>query len=458
MVDADDRLDFEFEDPIPVAPPITKRKKKVIDLDDLLEAHKKEQKKINEKISKQRKIRKVYDMEDEADDAAEARLSECVDKCQKEINQINGDEELRLWGIRVFGENENLPQQDYPELKTSHLLQSLTNQKISSLVELNIEEGETFLDGLLVDGWLLHLVYTSGCVEKIIATWTFNLMLYSPKVLLMEAACEFWCAILSRTNKDDLSSIRIEWLPRYSDLKTALLSYGYLLDSPAKVSTDIDMIQSGPPQNIRSWMKCAASCCQIRNHTRLFSVREAEELLAVFISFVLDRQLLGLSIVMHEAMLSVIRFFRDEEWLDSCKKVSKSLAYRLPCDINCLRVVESITGTEGRCKQLRSALAFQFLLTCLNKKVCDPEEILQMLISINVKDKTCDLFKIYIYLNLVENWLSFDETLKDKSVLHELWGVCLRNFSCGVTITDLRPYASNVRSKASYLLQGSMRK
>ncbi|KAI3450624.1 hypothetical protein Pfo_007289 [Paulownia fortunei] len=463
MADTYDPLDFEFEEPIRISPPLTKKKKKLIGLDDLLEDYKKEQKRLNERKSKQKKIRKVSDAEDEVYDAAEARLSECVDKCQKEISQINGDEEMPFWGIRVFGEQEKLPQQEYPELKSSVLLQSFMKHKINSLVELNIEKGENFLEGLLADGWLLHLVYACGCVEKSIATWTFNLMLYSSKVGLMEAACEFWCAILSIKDKADSSAIRIDWLPRYSDLKRALQAYGFLLDSPSKFSSDIDMVPAdsviaGPPQNIRSWIKYAAFCCQIRDANIILSTQEAAEVLVIIISLFLDRQLLGLSMVLHEGMLSVINSFRDEEWPDSCKKVAKSLAYRLPCNINCLRVVESIMGVDGRSKQLRSAVAFQFLVTCLDEKVCDAEEILRLLISINVKDKNCDLFQMYIYLSLTENWLLFDTTLKDTAAIHELWGACLRNCSCGITITDLRSYASNVRSKASYLLQGNTSK
>lgn len=77
-------------------------------------------------------------------------------------------------------------------------------------------------------------------------------------------------------------------------------------------------------------------------------------------------------------------------------------------------------------------------------QVCDAEEILISLTTINVKDKNCDLFQMYIYLSLAENWILFDSTLKDRAVIYELWGTCLRNCSCGITITDLRSYASNV--------------
>ncbi|KAL0369608.1 UNVERIFIED_CONTAM: hypothetical protein Sangu_0278900 [Sesamum angustifolium] len=393
------------------------RMKKLIYLDDLLADFEKEQKKINERKSKQKKVRKVRDADDEIDDATETRLSECVDKCQKEarINQINGDEEMPFWGIQ-----EKLPQQEYPELKSSVLLQSFVKHEISSLVEVNIEKGsavasfislplncssgyitlfeldrEDFLEGLLVDGWLLHLVYKSGCVEKSIAMWTFNLMLYSSKIRLVEAACEFWCSILSLSGKADSSSIKIDWLPGYSDLRRALQSYGFLLGSPSKFSSDIDMAPA-------------------------------------------DRQLLGLSMVLREAMLSLVNFFGDEEWPDSCKKVAKSLADRLPCNINCLRVVESIVGVDGRSKQLRGAVAFQFLVTCLDEKVT-----WLMLLSFQFSPAGNPSFTIVFY---------------DKAEIHELWAAFLRNCSCGITITDLRSYASNVRSKASYLLQGSTSK
>ncbi|KAL3828499.1 hypothetical protein ACJIZ3_017301 [Penstemon smallii] len=460
MADTYEPLDFEFEEPVKISSPFAKKKKKLIGLDDLLEDHVREQE-IKEKKFKRRKIRNVSDSEDEVDDAAEAQLSECVDKCQTEINKINGDDEMPFWGIEVFGDQRTFPQQEYPELKSSVLLQSFVNNKINSLVELNTEKGEDFFEGLLADGWLLQLIYTCGCVEKSIATWTFNLMLYSSKLGLMEAACEFWCNILSLKDKqEDSSSFKIDWLPRYSDLKRALEIYGFLLDLPSSISSDIDMVPAdcdttGPPQNIRCWIKYAAVCCKRRS---IFSTEEAEDLLVIIISLLLDRKLLGLSMLLSECMVSAINFFRDEEWHDSCEKVAKSLAFRLPRNINCLRLVESITGVDARSKQLRSAVAFRFLVTCLDVKVCDAEEVLRWLSSINVKDKSCDLFKMYLYLSLAENWLSFDSVSKDKAVVRELWGGCLRNCSCGITITDLRSYASNVRTKASYLLQGNTSK
>lgn len=72
--------------------------------------------------------------------------------------------------------------------------------------------------------------------------------------------------------------------------------------------------------------------------------------------------------------------------------------------------------------------------------------MLRMLISINVKDNSCDLFKVYIYLVLTENWLLYNPMIEDKSVIFEMWGVFLRSCSCQISSTDLRPHASKVCS------------
>ncbi|KAI7751396.1 hypothetical protein M8C21_028746, partial [Ambrosia artemisiifolia] len=85
----------------------------------------------------------------------------------------------------------------------------------------------------------------------------------------------------------------------------------------------------------------------------------------------------------------------------------------------------------------------------------DGEEVIRQLTLINLKDKSCDLFKIYIYLVLTENWFLYNPLLEDNQLLNEMWGLFLRNCSCQINITDSRSYAPKVRSKASYLLQGT---
>ncbi|CAL5436149.1 unnamed protein product [Camellia sinensis] len=455
-MDIDGPLDFESEDLLLKSPALTTRKrKKVIGLDDLVNDYLKENKKLEMK-SKWAKAQKNYHSdEDEDKDDREAKLSECVEKCQKEMGQISDEDENSIWGLQVFGNQKTRPPAVCHELGSCGLLQSFMNNEINSLVELDVEKGEVFLERLLVNGWLLKLVYTCGHVEKSIATWTFGLMLYSLEEVLSTSACDFWTAILSPTSEVGLLQIKIDWLPNYSELKGALEIYGFILDSPSKFSSNMEIVTVD---------------FGLRSTYSILSTSEVEELVVLIINLFLDRQLVGLSVILYECMLSVINFFTDNEWNTSCETVAKSIACSgnnnhdkpivrpprmpVPRDMNCLRTVESISGVDARSKHLRHAVAFQILVACLDNKVTDAEVILRSLISINVKDKSCDLFKMYIFLVLTENWLLSNPMLEDKSVIYEMWGVYLRNCSCQITSTDLRSYASKVRSKASYLLQG----
>lgn len=77
---------------------------------------------------------------------------------------------------------------------------------------------------------------------------------------------------------------------------------------------------------------------------------------------------------------------------------------------------------------------------------------MRLLIAINVKEKGCDLFKMYIYLVLAENWLLVNQMLEHKPVINEMWGLYLRNCSCQISSTDLRSFASKVcNHTASYI-------
>ncbi|KAG6438347.1 hypothetical protein SASPL_103287 [Salvia splendens] len=141
---------------------------------------------------------------------------------------------MPYWGIQVFGDQdylflsnlkEKLPQLEHPELKSTGLIQLFMDKKISPLLDLNFEKGEDFLEGLLADGWLLHL-----CV---------------PLAVLMQASCDFWSAIFSIRDKPDTCNIKIDWLPSYSDLKRALQTYGFSFDLFSKSSADIQMVSAG---------------------------------------------------------------------------------------------------------------------------------------------------------------------------------------------------------------------
>ncbi|CAK7332193.1 unnamed protein product [Dovyalis caffra] len=449
-------IDFEFEDALLNSPVIVKKRKKVIGLDDLLTDYYNEKSKVIEKESKRANAKKNYDS-DEDDFGKEALLSKQINECHNQMKEMSGEEEISTWGLHVFGDQKPLPLLTLPELGSCSLLQSFMSSELNSLVELTTEKGETFLEGLLVNDWLSKLVSAHGYVENSIAKWTFYLMLYSSKEELRASACDFWCNILlpwdkydgsiSMLNQTEKLPIRIEWFPKYSELRSALETYGFF-----------------------------SIFCHGQNQSKqpVFSASEAEELVEVAVFLSSDRQLEGLLVLLDEFVQSVISYFTEEEWNRSCEKIARTLACsintvgysnavsgvdsRSPRDLNCLRTVECISGISTRSNHLRSAVSYQILLNCFDNKASNEEEILSLLISINVKDRSCDLSQMYIYLVLTANWLLSNPMFELKPVIYEMWGVYLRNCSCQITSTDMRPYASKVRTKASYILNGTSKK
>lgn len=69
------------------------------------------------------------------------------------------------------------------------------------------------------------------------------------------------------------------------------------------------------------------------------------------------------------------------------------------------------------------------------------------LMSINLKEKSCNLFRTYMLLVLAENWLLSSKLAEEKPVLRDMWAVFLRNCFSQINSTDLRPFASKVSRK-----------
>ncbi|XVF05751.1 hypothetical protein REPUB_Repub05bG0199200 [Reevesia pubescens] len=426
-------------------------RKKLIGLDDVFTEHYKEQSKLIEKEAKeQTKPQQSYDSDDDKN-CKEAKLSSLLDDCQKQMKAISSEEEISEWDLCVFGQQKTTPALYFPELGSWSILQSFMNNELNDLVGLAIEQECSFLEGLLVNGWLLKLIFKCGRVEKSIATWTFFLILYSSKESLRSSACEFWSAILSSKIQIGVPRIEIDWYPSYSELKSALETYGFLFNFSSNISVENSSVCKGPPQNVITWIKFTAVYCQVRSKQSVLLTSECQELAEVIICLFLDRRLQGLSVLMRNCMQSVISLFTEEEWINSYSKIEKSHASRVPMDLNCLRAMQCISGVDPRTKHLKSAVAFQILVDCFNNKVTDEEGILNLLISINVKEKACDFFKMYHYLVLTENWVRYDQMLRDKPVIREMWGLFLRNCSCQIPSTDLRSHASKIWNHTFFL-------
>ncbi|KAJ0238917.1 Actin protein 2/3 complex subunit-like protein [Hirschfeldia incana] len=450
----DGPLDFENEDPLVNPPPSAEKRKKLIGLDDLLSDHYKEKSKLIDKRNRKRKASsKLYDSDDD-DARGQQTLLSIVDNCQNQMNEICSEEDIQEWGLCMFGVQKAPTHSLLPDLDNCYLLKEFMNSQLNSVVDLNPDNGTAFLEGLLINGWLTKLTLTCARVETIICKWTLDMLLYSPKEDLRSSACDFWCYILLSQNEVNGAPVEIQWLPNYQILKKALDSYGFRINSSHDVELpEADSKSQGPPQNIRAWLKFVSACCQIRCKKPIFTASQLEQIAETLIWLLLDRGLQGLSLLLQECLISVTESFKEGEWVSSCKNIANSLASRVPQDMNCLRIVESVSGVDARSKHLRSTIANQMLVVLLDHKESD-EKLMSSLMSINLKEKSCNLFRTYMLLVLVENWLLSSKLVEEKPVLRDMWAVFLRNCFSQINSTDLRPFASKVRTKASYLLQG----
>ncbi|XP_057748262.1 uncharacterized protein LOC130967426 isoform X1 [Arachis stenosperma] len=149
------------------------------------------------------------------------------------------------------------PPLEFPELGSCNLLQSFLNNELNSVVELAAEKGcygDNFLQRLVINGWLTKLAFLCGHIEKPVAIWSFNTMLYSSNEELRNSSSDFWCAVLSSRKEVDELPVKIGWFPEYSDLRRALDPYGFLFEFSS----------SGEPKNLG-------------NHVEIFSEFQVEQ-------------------------------------------------------------------------------------------------------------------------------------------------------------------------------------
>lgn len=78
-----------------------------------------------------------------------------------------------------------------------------------------------------------------------------------------------------------------------------------------------------------TWLIFLGFYFRCRDKLSILSTSEAEELVEVIIFLFLDHQLHGLAVLLYECMQSLISYFTEKEWKNSCTKITKSLACRL---------------------------------------------------------------------------------------------------------------------------------
>ncbi|KAL5670766.1 hypothetical protein ACJX0J_015072, partial [Zea mays] len=442
-------LDFENEDDPLLPAPRPAKRSKVIGMDDLLldyfQSGKKDKLKVKAAKSKHGP-KGGYDSGEEDDRATQQEITVCkiFEEVQQKGKVMDARDDVPPWGQQFFRCQNPPSNLSNGGVENCHLLQSFSAIEDIGF-DLEMHQGEGFLEGMLLDGWLLNLVRICGFVEDSVASWTLTNLLHSPNEKLQVSAADFWDGILSLDEAGE-PLVNLGYFPSYSVLKRAMLSYGYLFDtSGTKASISGSTAAGGPddslPHNIIAWLRVVSACCKIRKVHSIFSPSEAEELLAIAISLFLDRRLEGLLLVLGDCLNSLILYFNTSEWETSCVMVAESIAQRVTLDLNCLRVVDCITGTNKRSKILRSQVALQLLKISFGLKVANVEKILKLVTSINVKEKECDFFRLYVYLVLMDNLLFSSDAFRDKTGMVDAWRNYLRNCSTQIGCTDWRFYA-----------------
>ncbi|EER99984.1 hypothetical protein BDA96_03G001500 [Sorghum bicolor] len=462
----DEPLDFENEDDplIPTRRPA--KRSKVIGLDDLLHDYLQSSKKDKLKVKAAKSKHGPeggYDSAEEDDKATQQENVVCkiLEEVKEKGKVMDARDDVPPWGQQIFGCQKPPSNLTNVGVENCQLFQSFS--AIEDLgFDLEMHQGEGFLEGMLLDGWLLNLVRICGFVEDSIASWTLTNLLHSSNEKLQVSAADFWDGILSLDEAGKLL-VNLGYFPSYSVLKRAMLSYGYLFDTPGtEASTSgspaAGRTDDGPPHNIIAWLRVVSACCKIRKVCSIFSPSEAEELLVIVIFLFLDRRLEGLLLVLGDCLNSLILYFDTSEWETSCVMVAESVARRVTVDLNCLRIVDCITGMNKRSKFLRSQVALQLLKISFGLKVANVEKMLKLVTSINVKEKECDFFRLYVYLVLMDNLLFSSDAFREKTAIVDAWRNYLRNCSTQIGCTDWRFYAPKARNKASYLLQGPILK
>ncbi|KAG2594560.1 hypothetical protein PVAP13_5KG003025 [Panicum virgatum] len=377
----DEPLDFEEEDPSspPRAPPRAYQclftfRKKVIGLDDLL---------VDYFAVKTKHGPMGHDSDEEDKKDREDEICKIFEDCEEKAKGLDARDDKASSDLSDMG------------VENFQLLQSFC---ASEHLGFDLEIQQEFLEGMLMDGWLLKLVRIAGSVEETIASWMLTKLLYSSNKKLQDSATDFWDSILSLDENDKLP-VNLGYFPSYSVLKC---------------SSDVD-----PPHNIIAWLRVVSACCKIRKVCSIFSASEAEELLVIVISLFLDHGREELLIILGDCLNSLVLYFDTSEWESSCVMVAESSA--MSCNKK---------GSDSLCHacQLGRHLALELLKINFGLKVGNVEKILK-LVTYPSTDKT----------KVVDTWRNY-----------------LRNCSTQIACTNWGFYAPKVRNKASYLLQGAI--
>ncbi|CAM6096209.1 unnamed protein product [Calypogeia fissa] len=389
-----------------------------------------------------------------------------VEKTLIDFSKVIGDggSEVHVkWGEKVFGPQKLFPDFTIPESD---------NGLISRILSFEPQQGKDRMStaaSMASSGLLLSwAVLQRGCDETT-ARWLFHQMAYSDNKLLEKGACKILCDLLTRCARDGRPSCKLEWIPRFEDIKDIFHVYGYLEtcdDEPEEEKTgSADLLSQeeptesgeahGPPLNIRSLLQFLVPVFQSREWYKTLSTSEAESLVFILLHCQLDRCMLNVSNLLQSCFEAIINNFTEEEWISSCQRIGSAISRISSTFVNNLKIAKSLHATNIRLGSLQRLVVLQLLSRCVEAKrtLASPEDVVSIFKSVNIKESMYNFLNLYHVLILADIFFWSTGTLTKTKKVFAIWLDFLKKCSTQISLQDSRPYAMKVRNWASFLSQ-----
>ncbi|KAG0581128.1 hypothetical protein M758_4G230500 [Ceratodon purpureus] len=425
-----------------------KRQKKVLTLDDLLKAERKETvrqlkgKKSKKQLAKLNAKSHLYSSSDEESEK-DARKKAMIMTLERQVPVA--EEVEPEYGAPVFAARLEFP--------------SLTRGGAPSLqraLQASKEAGrETTLEELARSGFLRAWAFGANRCDESTLRWAYHQMAYAIDDSLERSACKFLCDLVSRIDMDTRAPFQMDWLPTLVDVKQTLVVYGYKEGSKDGKILDFSSgnIERRPPKNLRSVLEFIATCFNTRDMQPYYSVVDVEALLVIMLHLTLERGLLEILDKVQDCILALIRYFSPEDWGEVCLHAAASISGLTKRPHNGIFILGVLSGLGNRSMDLQKRLALHELakLVPQKKSISTAREVAASFEKINLKAKEIDFVKIYYQLVIADIFLWCNEGLSDE-IARLKWLKFLGSCSRKISIGDDRAFATKLRNTACFFI------
>ncbi|KAG0631371.1 hypothetical protein M758_1G248200 [Ceratodon purpureus] len=431
-----------------------KRQRKVITLDDILEAdHKESIRKLKPRksaklLQKLRAKSHLYASSSDDDDDGEVyrKPTELLEELEKQVTTVAEEVELE-WGLAVFG----LAPAELPSLARGGA------PSVQRALSASKEAGrETSLEELARSGFLRAWAFCRKRCDESTLRWAYHQMAYSSDEALERACCKFLCDLVCRISSDSETGFTMEWLPSLVDFKQTLGVYGYREHGTdaENMETPGESIGRRLAKNLRSVFEFIATCFARRSTMQpYYSTEDISSLLCMMAHLSLERGLLEILDKIQDCILVLLRYFTPDEWPVECPGLAHSIFMFTDKAHNGFHVLKVISGLGNRSVDLQRHLAL-LQLTKLSRRrntLTNSRDVTSLFSNAQLKGKFVDFKRFYYQMVIADTFLWCNEEFASDRIARYGWLKFLG--SCSVIfIGDERPFATKLRNQASFLV------